>query len=95
MLDFVDTRNITVLKAGLVQNRNKLPIDDGKHVNSVYRDIWVPLKNRKIKYNGNDSPDPKYTTIGMCCVPYDANNTLETDIVAFWNYTSRFYYKDP
>ena len=43
MLDFVDTRNITVIKSGLVQNRNKLPIDDGKHVNSVYRDIWVPL----------------------------------------------------
>lgn len=96
MLDFVDTRNVTILKAGLVQNRNKLPTDTTfQPVNNVYRDIWIPLKNRKIKYDGNDSPDPKYTTIGMCLVPFDANNTNETDIIAFWNYTTRFYYKDP
>lgn len=96
MLDFADTRNVTILKSGLVQNRNKLPTDTTfQPVNNVYRDIWIPLNNKKIKYNGNDSPDPKYTTIGMCIVPFDANNTLETDRIAFWNYTTRFYYKDP
>lgn len=95
MLDFVDTRNITILKSGLVQNRNKLDPGSLNHVNNVYRDIWVPLNNKKIKYNGNDSPDPKYTTIGMCLVAFDANNTPQTDIIAFWNYTTRFYYKDP
>lgn len=96
MLDFVDTRNITILKAGLVQNRNKLPTDTTYlPVNNVYRDVWIPLNNKKIKYNGNDSPEPKYTTIGMCVVPFDANNTLETDRIAFLNYTTRFYYKDP
>lgn len=96
MLDFVDTRNITILKSGLVQNRNKLPIDPQfGPVNNCYRDLWIPLNNKKIKYDGNDSPNPKYTTIGMALVPFDANNTLETDIIAFWNYTTRFYYKDP
>ena len=95
MLDFVDTRNIKILKAGLVQNRNKLLEGPNQNANSVYRDIWVPLNNKKIVYNGNDSPEPKYTTIGMCLVPFDTNNTNETDIIGYWNYTTRFYYKDP
>jgi hypothetical protein len=95
MLDFVDTRNITILKSGLVQNRNKVPPTDEGTINSVYRDIWIPLNNKKIKYNGNNSDLPKYTTIGMACLSYDANDSLQTDILNFWNYTSRFYFKDP
>lgn len=96
MLDFPDTRNVTILRSFTVQNRNVLPVDpDNKTVHNVYRDVWIPLKNRKIKYDSNDSEVPKYTTIGMCAVCFDANNTLETDIIAFWNYSTRFYYKDP
>lgn len=96
MLDHPDTRNITVLKTGLVQNRNKLPTDvDTMVVNNIYRDIWIPLNNRKIKYDGNGSTVPKYTTIGMCFVAYDANNTLETDILQYLGYSTRFYFKDP
>lgn len=95
MIDFVDTRNVTLLKSFTVQNRNKLPIDAGDHVNNVYRDVWIPMNNKKIKYDGNGSPDPKYTSIGMACVAFDANNTLETDIIQYWSYTSRFYFKDP
>ena len=96
MLDFADTRNVTILKSFVVQNRNVLPVDpDNKTVHNVYRDVWIPLKNKKIKYDSNDSEVPKYTTLGMCAVCFDANNTLETDIIAFWNYSTRFYYKDP
>ncbi len=96
MLDFADTRNVTILKSFTVQNRNTLPVDpDAQTVHNVYRDVWIPLKNRKIKYDSNDSEIPKYTTLGMCAVCFDANNTVETDIVAFWNYSTRFYYKDP
>ncbi len=95
MLDFADTRNVTILKSFTVQNRNVLPVDpDAKTVHNVYRDVWIPLKNKKIKYDSNDSKTPKYTTLGMCAVCFDANNTLETDIIAFWNYSTRFYYKD-
>lgn len=96
MLDFADTRNVTILKSFTVQNRNVLPVNpDQKTVHNVYRDVWIPLKNKKIKYDSNDSKTPKYTTLGMCAVCFDANNTLETDIIAFWNYSTRFYYKDP
>ena len=95
MLDFPDTRNVTILKSGLVQNRNKLVPDTEQTVNNVYRDIWIPMKNRKIRNDGNDSTVPKYTTLGMAFVCYDANNTLETDILQYLSYTTRFYYKDP
>lgn len=96
MIDFPDTRNITVLKSFIIQNRNVLPVDpDQGTVHAVYKDIYIPMKNKKIKYDSNDSNIPKYTTIGMCATCFDANDTLETDIIAYWNYTTRFYYKDP
>lgn len=96
MLDFADTRNVTVLREILIQNRNKLPYDAGNQpVQNVYRDVWIPLKSRKLKYDANNSGLPKYTTIGMAVVGYDANNTLATDIVQYLGYTSRFYFKDP
>lgn len=95
MIDFVDTREVTLLKSFTVQNRNKLPIDAGDHVNNVYRDVWIPLNNKKLKYDGNNSDEPKYTTIGMACVAFDANNTLQSDIIQYMSYTSRFYFKDP
>ncbi len=96
MLDFADTRNVTILKSFVIQNRNTLPVDpDAQTVHNVYRDVWIPLKNKKIVYDSNNSEVPKYTTLGMCAVCFDANNTIATDIIAFWNYTTRFYYKDP
>ena len=95
MLDFPDTRNVTILKSGLVQNRNKLVPDVDQTVNNVYRDIWIPLKNRKIKYDANNSEIPKYTTLGMAFLAYDANNTSQTDIIQYLSYTTRFYFKDP
>lgn len=96
MIDFPDTRNITVLKSFIIQNRNVLPVNpDQGTVHAVYKDIYIPMKNKKIKYDSNDSNIPKYTTIGMCATCFDANDTLETDIIAYWNYTTRFYYKDP
>lgn len=96
MLDYPDTRNVTILKSGMIQNRNKLPTGEATDpVNNVYRDVWIPLRNRKIRYDANNSEVPKYTTIGMAFVAYDANNSLQTDIIQYLSYTTRFYFKDP
>lgn len=95
MIDFPDTRNIKVLKSGLIQNRNKLLPDKDQNVNNAYRDCWIPLNDYKLKYNGNDSSEPKFTTLGMAFLCYDANNTLQTDILNYLSYTVRFYFKDP
>lgn len=96
MIDFPDTRNVTILRTGLIQNRNKLPTGEATQpVNNVYRNLWIPMKNKKIKYDSNNSTIPKYTTLGMAFVSYDANNTSQTDILNYLSYSTRFYFKDP
>lgn len=101
MLDSPDTRNVTILKSFLVQNRNvsfnapQTSVTSTRYVHNVYKDIWIPLKNKKIVYDSNDSEIPKYTTIGMCILAFDANNTAQTDILSYLSWTSKFYFKDP
>lgn len=101
MLDSPDTRNVTILKSFLIQNRNvsfnapQTTVAASRYVHNVYKDIWIPLKNRKIVYDSNDSEIPKYTTIGFAIVNYDANNTAQTDILSYLSWTSKFYFKDP
>lgn len=97
-LDTPDTRNVSIVKTFTVQNRNvSFNVDAGttRYVHNVYKDLWIPLKNKKIVYDSNDSQVPKYTTYGMCFTVFDANNTLQTDIIQYLSYTSRFYFKDP
>lgn len=94
MIDFPHSNNVTILKSFLIQNRNTI-YTTANTVHNEYRDVWIPMNNKKIKYVETDSNEPKYTTIGMCCVCYDANNTLQTDALAYWSYTTKFYYKDP
>ncbi len=96
MLDFPDTRNVKVLKDCMIQNRNTLPVDETyQTVHNSYKDLWIPMRNTKIKYESNNGSIPKYTDIGVAIVCYDANNTLQTDLLAYVGYTSRFYFKDP
>ena len=106
MLDFVDTREVTVLKsltiptshktAGMNQNFNNGGtnlIADRLH--STYRDIWIPLKNQKIRYDANNSPVPKFKDIGLAVVAYDVNNTSQSERLGYYDFTSRLYFRDP
>lgn len=99
-LDAPDTRQVKILKSFRVTNQNvsfNAPATTvaSRYVHNVYKDLWVPLKSQKLKYDGNDSSVPKYKDIGMCFVCYDANNTLQTDILQYLSYTVKFYFKDP
>lgn len=96
MIDFPHTNNVTILKTFTIQNRNTIYTGDTiNSVHNTYRDVWIPFNNRKIKYVETNDGNPKFTTIGMCAVAYDANNSLETDALAYWSYTTKFYFKDP
>lgn len=57
--------------------------------------VWIPLKNKKLKYQGDLSGIPKWTDIGFAVVPYDSYGTLTTDNIASYAYHSKFYFKDP
>ncbi len=96
MIDFPDTRNNTVVKTLMIQNQFVAPYQSQLlPVHNVYRDLWIPLNNRKIKYDSNNGVLPKFTTYSMAVVCYDANNTLQSDILNYMSMTSRFYFKDP
>ena len=105
MLDFVDTREVTILKSYNIKTNDKTAnmnqnywtgnenrMNDKMH--NTYRDIWIPL-NRKIKYDDNNSTTPKFTDIGIAVVSYDVNNTPQTQINGYLDFTSRLYFRDP
>lgn len=98
-LDMPDKRNVTILKKFQIQNRNVSfnvePTGGTRYVHNVYKDLYIPLKNKKLKYDGNNASVPKYKDIGMCFTMYDANNTLQTDILGYLSYVSKFYFRDP
>lgn len=104
MLDFVDTREVTVLKALTINTASRTAnmnqhqsgvnnyLQDRMH--STYRDIWIPL-NQKIIYDANNSTVPKFKDIGMAILAYDVNNTAETQTLGYIDFCSRLYFKDP
>lgn len=64
-------------------------------MHSTYRDIWIPLKNQKIKYDANNSGVPKFKDIGFAVVAYDVNNTPSNTTLGYLDFTSRLYFRDP
>jgi hypothetical protein len=115
MIDFVDTREITVLKTLMINTSSKSAnmnqsylysnsehpyilgsAGDGSKpkMHSTYRDIWIPL-NRKIRYDDNNAPTPKFTDIGLAVVAYDVNNTAQGTALGYLDFTSRLYFRDP
>lgn len=96
MIDFPDTRNVTVVKTMMIQNQFVQPYQSQiLPVHNVYRDVWIPLNNRKVRYADNNGTLPKFTTYSFAVVCYDANNTFQSDILNYMSFTSRFYFKDP
>lgn len=56
---------------------------------------WIPLGRRKITYNADGSPFPRFTDIGFAVLAYDAVNTTEITVLTNFQWQSTFYYKDP
>ena len=115
MIDFVDTREITILKTFTLQTSSRTAnmnqsttytnsshpyilgtASDGSTpgMHSTYRDIWIPL-NRKIRYDDNNAPTPKFTDIGLAVLAYDVNNTPQETPLGYLDFVSRLYFRDP
>lgn len=62
---------------------------------SYFKELWIPLKDKKILYRKENDTLPQYTTLGVAIVPYDAFGTGTTDNIASYAWSSTFYYKDP
>ena len=92
-LDHPKPNLFRIVKKMIVQNLNNYANVDDK-VHTHYKEIYVPLKFKKIRYNqDSDVPDP--WTLGMAVTAFDANNTGQTDALAYSSFASTFYYKDP
>lgn len=63
-------------------------------MHTTLKDIWIPLK-RKIVYDGNNSPVPKFKDIGLAVLAYDVNNTEQGTPIGYLDFTSRLYFRDP
>jgi hypothetical protein len=116
MLDFVDTREVTILKSLIIPTASKTAnmnqattYSNSEHpyilgtaadgstpgMHSTYRDLWIPLKNMKVRYDANNSPVPKFKDIGIAVVAYDVNNTPQTTRLGYLDFSSRLYFRDP
>jgi len=87
-----------IVKKIIIQNLNNyaVPIAGGtdSRVHTAYRETWIPLKLKNIRYD-QDSEFPQPYTLGMAVTAFDANNTGQTDTLAYSSFSSTFYFKDP
>lgn len=102
MLKDYNTDKIKVLYSRIINlqvGASQTPVDAqninyGKEAHKLLK-IWIPMKNKKLRYDGDVSGVPKWTDIGFAIVPYDSYGTLTTDNIASYSYHSKFYFKDP
>lgn len=104
MLDFPDLRDLKIIKSGFVPTSSHTanmaqPVWNGsawtyERMNSNYRDVWIPL-NKKIVYDGNNSPVPRIKDIGLAVIAYDVNNTQQGTPLGYLDFVSRLYFRDP
>lgn len=99
MLDKPNTDRIKVLKSIVLKPSHEAnySIDSGMTYSEKTRTVsmYMPFKNRKIRYNEDNSPFPLYRDIGIMVLAYDTMTSLETDLIGSFQWTSTFYYKDP
>jgi len=101
MLDKPQKRNIQLLKKIVIKGgpnysiQTAGPVPVGPFAKTNYRQVWIPLKDKKIRYRLPDSPLPERDGLGFAIVAYDAISTLQTDQLAKFQWQSTFYYKDP
>lgn len=97
MLDKPNVERIKVIKEIMIKPtyQANYSVDPQNKVKTNFVECWIPLKNRKVKYNDDNSNDVRYTDIGFAVTTYDAINTAQTDQLANLQWSSCFYFKDP
>lgn len=105
MVDAPNSDKIRIIKSFIIQHQ---PNYDGtttaatngnfsvlNRCCATYRQIWIPLKSKKIRYDQDNGNIPKWKDIGVAVLNCDLNGTLETDRVGYLNWSARLYFKDP
>lgn len=101
-LDRPNLNKVKVLRKFLISNRQNysanVPSADERN-NTCYKELWIPLKNKKIRYiensAGASTSTPQWHNYGVALVAFDTTNTGPGDIVGYCTAQSTLYFKDP
>ena len=95
LLDHPNTDRVTPLKKLVIQNQNVIVSENRVH--TCYRELYIPFKNWKVKYDSDTGGGkfPMYKDVGIAIVAYDTPDTNELQGVAWTTYSTCLYFKDP
>jgi len=97
LLDHPNTDRVTPMRKIIVQNRNVNLGESNNRVTTVFREIYIPLKNLKVRYDNDTGGGhfPMYKDIGVAIVAFDTPDTNELQGVAWTSLTSCLYFNKP
>lgn len=100
MLDPVDTDRYTVIYHRVFNPAaGDFSLETGatNKEHSRLVSVYIPLKNRRIKYNTDGGSTPSYqrNCLSLVVIPYDAWGSAIGDNIASMAYHTKFYFKDP
>ena len=101
-LDRPDGNKVKILRKFVIQNRQnyaaEVPSGD-ERINTCYRELYIPLRDKKVKYipstTGVSTSTPQWKNIGVALVAFDTTNTGQGDIVGYVTAQTTLYFKDP
>lgn len=101
-LDRPNGNKVKILRRFLISNRqnysSNVPSGSERN-NTCYKELYLPLKNKKIKYienaAGASTATPQWKNYGVAIVAFDTTNTLPSDIVGYVTAQTTLYFKDP
>lgn len=91
MLDRINTEVVSVIDSKTIFSQNNYSPD---HERSQLCTLRGTYKGKKIKYDEGGTV-PKFKSIGLCVVCYDAFGTLQTDNIASYAYNATVGFIDP
>lgn len=94
MIDAANADKVKPLREFVVKSTQDYTTSGNGKEHSYFRELYIPLNNKKIQYRADGSSRPEFQDIGFCVVPYDTFGTLTTDLIGTMAYSHTFYYKD-
>lgn len=91
MLDRINTEVLSIVDSKVIFSQNNYSPDHERSQLCTLKGRW---KGKKIKYDEAGTV-PKFKTLGMCVVCYDAFGTLQTDNIASYAYNATIGFIDP
>ncbi len=94
MLDRINDETVSVIASKTLFSGPNYALSTNPRERSQLMTLNASWKGKKITYDQGGSV-PKFKTLGMCVVCYDAFGTLQTDNIASYAYNCAIRFIDP